>query len=275
MAGNGQYVVPFVFGSAIGAMQQMQQQQYLLQQRQNKARQQAAAAWSRLGPAVLGCISQNYQIEGPQFGYTYGIFPEDYRYVGMVQGCMTAMAQEQQRQQAALEQQERKQEAERQQQLAEQERQQKNAEIETQAQNGKDALLNSNWLVRGLPSPSEPASAATLLKIHDSDKNGWRLHVIGSLEDNKYLKYTDAKIFPQSIIIYRENTVLGSKPYKYPFTGQRSGCLTSDFATAAPLNPGSDTIPDNISIDKIKDYASRSSFVMVENGVRGLCLCFR
>ena len=118
IAGNGQAVIPFGFGAAIGAMQQMQQQQYLLQQQQNIARQQAATAWSRLGPAVLGCIAQNYKIDGPQFGYAYGISPNDGRYVGMVQQCAALVAQEQQRQRERAEQERQRQEADRQQEQA-------------------------------------------------------------------------------------------------------------------------------------------------------------
>lgn len=132
MAGNGQFAVPFVFGNVAGAMQQMQQQQYQMQQQQIISRQQAGAAWLGLGQPILSCIGQNYHIDGPQFGYTYGIFPGDYRYVGMVQQCAAMVLQEQQRQRDEAEQQ-RQQEAERQRQVAqEQERQRQQAEQQQQ-----------------------------------------------------------------------------------------------------------------------------------------------
>jgi hypothetical protein len=57
----------------------------------------------------------------------------------------------------------------------------------------------------------------------------------------------------------------GSKPDKLPFTGRRSGCLVSDFATG--LAEGSGELPDTFGIDQIDAYRSKMSLVMVENAL--------
>ena len=100
-------------------------------------------------------------------------------------------------------------------------------------------------------------------KLQDASRTGERLHVIGSLDDNKYIKYTGATVFSDSIVIYREETVLGSKPDTYPFNGQKSGCITSDFAATIPTSAGSDNIP----IDRIYDYIPRSTYLKIESGM--------
>jgi hypothetical protein len=277
IAEGGQSALPFALGGAIGTIQQMQQQQFLLQQQQTATRQQATAAWSQLGPAILGCISQNYRIDGPQFGFTYSIFPNDARYVGMVQQCAAIVVQEQQRQRELAEQQWQRQGAERQQQLqrrAERELQQREEEklqrqlaehqrqerLEAESQVRSEGPASSNWPLRGLPPPSEPASTATLEKLRGAGKTGWRLQVIGSPADNKYVKYTDATVFSDSIVIHREETVLGSKPDTYPFSGEESGCVTSDFANTIPASAGSNNIP----INRIEEYIPKSTYIMVQ-----------
>ena len=58
---------------------------------------------------MLSCINQNYQIDGPQIGYTYGIFPIDTRYIGMVNSCRTALFEEQQRRREVAEEERRRQ----------------------------------------------------------------------------------------------------------------------------------------------------------------------
>src|SRR5215469_9942514 len=68
------------FSPAIGVAQQLQ----------------AGVAWSRLGPAILLCVSQKYGVNGMQAGSTYGILPNDARYIGMIKDCMTEVAYEEQ-----------------------------------------------------------------------------------------------------------------------------------------------------------------------------------
>jgi hypothetical protein len=122
---------------------------------------------------------------------------------------------------------------------------------------------SSSSPLRGLPPLSEEASAASMEKLQDASRTGGRLHVIGSLDDNTYIKYTGATVFSDSIVIYREETVLGSKPDTYPFNGRKSGCITSDFAATIPASAG----PDNIPIDRIYDYIPRSTYLMIESGM--------